>query len=176
MKSSRKRLSAAPPRPKLVPKKAAETPTPARRSTLNLNTLAYLLLAAAVLLVVVVRVRLLSVPLERDEGEYALMGQLILQGIPPYEMAYNMKLPGTYYAYALLMAIFGQTTEGIRIGLLVAHLISIGLLFAIGRRMGGLLIGAVAAATYGLLCLIPAVLGLMAHATHFNVLFALAGW
>lgn len=138
--------------------------------------LAYALLAVAVLLVIVVRVRLLSIPLERDEGEYALMGQLILQGIPPYEMAYNMKLPGTYYAYALLMAVFGQTTEGIRLGLLAVHLISIGLLFAIGRRIGGVLVGAVAAATYGLLCLIPGVLGLMAHATHFNVLFALAGW
>ena len=56
-----------------------------------------------------IRFRLLDMPLERDEGEYAYAGQLILQGIPPYELAYNMKLPGTYYAYALGMAVFGQT-------------------------------------------------------------------
>lgn len=39
-----------------------------------------------------------TAPLERDEGEYAYAGQLMLQGIPPYQLAYNMKLPGTYAA------------------------------------------------------------------------------
>ena len=39
-------------------------------------------------------IRLLGIPLERDEGEYAYAGQLILQGIPPrYKLAYNMKFP-----------------------------------------------------------------------------------
>ena len=46
-------------------------------------------------LVAVGRLQLLNFPLERDEGEYAYAGQLILQGIPPYELAYNMKFPGT---------------------------------------------------------------------------------
>jgi len=47
-------------------------------------------------LVIAIRVRLLGIPLERDEGEYAYAGQLMLQGIPPYKLAYNMKFPGTY--------------------------------------------------------------------------------
>jgi hypothetical protein len=34
-------------------------------------------------LVIAIRFRLLAIPLERDEGEYAYAGQLILQGIPP---------------------------------------------------------------------------------------------
>src|ERR1700722_5782267 len=63
------------------------------------------------------RLRLLNYPLERDEGEYAYAGQLMLQGIPPYELAYNMKFPGTYAAYALIMALFGQTIAGIHFGL-----------------------------------------------------------
>ena len=63
-------------------------------------------------LVVAIRIRLLGIPLERDEGEYAYAGQLILQGIPPYKLAYNMKFPGTYAAYALIMSIFGQTISG----------------------------------------------------------------
>ena len=52
-------------------------------------------------LVAAIRIRLLGIPLERDEGEYAYAGQLILQGIPPYKLVYNMKFPGTYAAYAL---------------------------------------------------------------------------
>src|ERR1700716_4353650 len=47
------------------------------------------------LLVVAIRIRLLGIPLERDEGEYAYAGQLMLEGIPPYELACNMKFPGT---------------------------------------------------------------------------------
>jgi hypothetical protein len=35
-------------------------------------------------LVVAIRFRLLEIPLECDEGEYAYAGQLILQGVPPY--------------------------------------------------------------------------------------------
>ena len=49
---------------------------------------------AVILLVLFVRVRLLEVPLERDEGEYAYTAPLILQGIPPFRLAANMKLPG----------------------------------------------------------------------------------
>ena len=55
---------------------------------------AWIFLAAIVLgPVIAIRIRLLGIPLERDEGEYAYAGQLMLQGIPPYEFAYNMKLP-----------------------------------------------------------------------------------
>ena len=67
-------------------------------------------------LVAVVRIRLLSMPLERDEGEYAYAGQLMLEGEPPYRLIYNMKMPGTYAAYAWIMAVFGQSAAGIHLG------------------------------------------------------------
>jgi hypothetical protein len=51
-------------------------------------------------------------PLERDEGEYAYAGELILQGIPLYSVASNLKLPGSYAAQAGIMAIFGQPSPG----------------------------------------------------------------
>jgi hypothetical protein len=73
----------------------------------------WLVVLVVLLFVGFIRVRLLEMPLERDEGEYAYAGQLILQGIPPYELAYNMKLPGTYYAYARAWRLFGQTIAGI---------------------------------------------------------------
>jgi hypothetical protein len=49
-------------------------------STLLSRILIYSLLAVLVVFVLYVRVRLLTFPLERDEGEYALMGQMILKG------------------------------------------------------------------------------------------------
>jgi hypothetical protein len=133
----------------------------------------------ALLLVVVfcsvVRMRLRNMPLERDEGEYAYMGQLMLQGIPPYKIACNMKLPGTYAAYAAMMAVFGETPAGIRVGLMLFNVAATILVFLLAKYLYGWLAGAVAGMTYSFLSCRPAVLGLYAHATHFVVLAALAG-
>lgn len=136
---------------------------------------AWLAVLAALALVAVVRGRLLDLPLERDEGEYAYAGQLIRQGVPPYVQAYNMKFPGTYYAYALAMTVFGETPRGIRLGLLVVNAGSVLLLFALGRRLLGALGGAVAAVAFALLTLDLWSMSLFAHATHFVLLPALAG-
>jgi hypothetical protein len=133
----------------------------------------------ALLLVIVffafVRVRLRNMPLERDEGEFAYVGQLILQGIPPYKIACNMKLPGTYAAYAAVMAAFGETPSGIRIGLLLVNVATTILVFLLGKYLYGSLAGAVAGITYSFLSCRPGVLGIYGHATHFVVLAALAG-
>ena len=128
-----------------------------------------------ILFVAYVRIRLADVPLERDEGEYAYAGQLILQGIPPYELAYNMKFPGTYYAYAVILALFGQTPWGIHVGLMIVNAATIVLVFAIGRRLFGELAGAVAAVSFAIFSLDVAVLGVFAHATHFVTLAAMGG-
>jgi 4-amino-4-deoxy-L-arabinose transferase-like glycosyltransferase len=126
-------------------------------------------------LIIAIRIRLLGIPLERDEGEYAYAGQLILQGIPPYKLAYNMKFPGTYAAYALIMSIFGQTIHAIHVGLLLVNVATIALVFLIGRRLINSPAGVAAAAAYGVLSVSPSVLGLAAHATNFVMLPVLAG-
>ena len=136
---------------------------------------AWLLVGLTILFVVVVRVRLREVPLERDEGEYAYAGQLMLQGVPPYREMYVMKLPGTYAAYALIMAVFGQTATSIHLGLAVVNVASVVLMFLLGRRLLGEAAGVTAAVAFALLSLSPSVLGLAAHATHFVVLAALGG-
>jgi hypothetical protein len=124
---------------------------------------------------IAIRIRLLNLPLERDEGEYAHAGQLMLHGIAPYKLAYNMKFPGTYAAYAMIMSVFGQTTVGVHLGLLLVNLATVGLVLLIGLRLVNWETGLAAATTYVVLAINPAVMGLAAHATHFVILFALAG-
>jgi len=135
----------------------------------------YALLLIVIVFFGLIRLRLRDMPLERDEGEYAYAGQLMLQGIPPYKLAYTMKLPGTGAAYAAMMAVFGQTPAGIHIGLMLVNAVTILLVFALGARLSGRLAGLVAAAAYAVLSTSFLVLGFAAHATHFVVLFALAG-
>jgi 4-amino-4-deoxy-L-arabinose transferase-like glycosyltransferase len=129
----------------------------------------------ACLTCIAIRIRLLNLPLERDEGEYAYAGQLMLHGIAPYKLAYNMKFPGTYAAYAMIISLFGQTTVGIHLGLLLVNLATVGLVLLIGLRLVNLETGLAAATTYVVLAVNPAVMGLAAHATHFVVLFTIAG-
>lgn len=136
------------------------------------------LVASALVLTVVVAVRwrMREFPLERDEGEYAYMGRLILDGGAPYGEAANMKWPGTWLAYAAIMAVFGQTTAGIHAGLLVVNLLSCALLFVLGRRICGTVGGAAAAAAHAVLAVGSPVMGLAAHATHFVVVCSLGGF
>lgn len=135
----------------------------------------WILLAIVIGVVVFIRIHLLAIPLERDEGEYAYAGQLMLQGIPPYKLAYNMKFPGVYAAYALIMWIFGETSTGIHIGLLIVNVATIAIVFLIARRLTGLIAGIAAAASYTILSASSSVLGLAAHATHFVMLPTLLG-
>ena len=125
--------------------------------------------------VVWARIHLAGLPLERDEGEYAYTGQLFLAGVPPYKLAYSMKLPGMAAAYAVIMAIFGQSAIGLHVGLILVNVLTAGLIFLLGRQLLDEVGGIAAASTYAVLSLMPYVLGQAAHATHFVVLFALGG-
>ena len=133
------------------------------------------LLLAVIAIFAIVRFRLRDAPLERDEGEYAYAGQLILQGIPPYQLAYNMKLPGTYAAYAIIMGVLGQTAAGIHLGVLLISAGTIVLMYFLGAKLFGRIAGLAAGASYGLLSTSASVQGLFGHATHFVVFPAVGG-
>ena len=122
-----------------------------------------------------VRLRLADVPLERDEGEFGYQARLILQGEVPYQSAYNKKLPGVTYMYALGFLIFGDSTHGIKFTLLVVNALAILLLYSLATRLYGSRVGLTAAGAYALLSLAASVFGQAGHATQFVNLFLLAG-
>jgi hypothetical protein len=148
---------------------------PPVNSANNARIFAWLIFVAVLAGVILARVHLLGLPLERDEGEYAYTGQLLLQGIPPYQLAYSMKFPGTAVAYAVLMSIFGETGQGVHFGLITVNLGTTIFMLLIGRRLFGEIAGITAAAAFSVLTLMPYVLGQAAHATHFVLLPAAAG-
>jgi hypothetical protein len=157
-----------------LPAPTLVNPKPARSQNV-LPPAVWLLFAVTLLAVAWARIRLLGLPLERDEGEYAYVGQLLCHGVPPYKLAYSMKFPGTSVAYALLMSIFGDSSKGIHLGLTFINFVTTGLIFFLGRSLLGALAGIATAAAFSVLSLMPYVLGLAAHATHFVIMFAVAG-
>jgi hypothetical protein len=136
--------------------------------------------AIAILLLIiaataVLRCHLLEVPLDRDEGGYAYTGQLVLEGTAPFAGAYDMKMPGLYYVYALILLVFGQSTTGIHLGLLVFNSAAIAIIYLIGKRLFDTTAGIIAAAFYGVMSLSQAVLGFSANAEHLLLVPALGG-
>jgi hypothetical protein len=120
--------------------------------------------------------RLLDVPLERDEGEYAYIGQLILDGTPPYTEAYNMKFPGIYFIYAGILLLFGETHIAIHFCLLIVNVISIILLFFFARAAYDDWVAAAAASAFALLGMSYHVQGFWANAEHFILPFVMGAY
>lgn len=132
-------------------------------------------LGIVILCISFIRARLINIPLERDEGEYAYFGQLILDGIAPYKQAYNMKLPGTYGMYALIMGLFGKTVTGIHLGLLLINAATIVFLFLGFRKIFNSSIALFTASVFGIMSVSSSVLGFAAHATQFVTFFVSLG-
>jgi hypothetical protein len=155
--------------------KQINTKTDKYSNLLYNNKFIYFLLGITVLFVLIARIHLLSFPFERDEGEYAYMGKLILDGHPPYTLAYNMKLPGTYYMYAIIMMIFGKSIVGVHIGLAFITIASMFLVFLISRKFVSKIGAIISTASFGIIGTSWTLLAQAAHATHFVIFFALLG-
>jgi hypothetical protein len=132
-------------------------------------------IALVIICAAAIRWSLVTMPLERDEGEYAYIAQQMLKGVPPYESAYSMKLPGIYVVYAIFLAAFGQTITAIHLGLIIFNAATIIAVFLLTRYMFGDLAGVAAGAFYAILSVIGTTLGFTANAEHFVLLPALIG-
>jgi hypothetical protein len=135
----------------------------------------WIVIALIIIGAAAIRWHLVTMPLERDEGEYAYIAQQILKGVPPYESAYSMKLPGIYAIYAFFMAVFGQTITAIHLGLIIFNAATIVVIFLLARYMFGDLAGVAAGAFYAVLSVVGTTLGMTANAEHFVLLPSLIG-
>ncbi len=125
-------------------------------------------------LVIFVRLRLLSMPLDRDEGGWAYAAWLILNGEPPFKYFYDTKMPGIYYIYVLITIIFGQTIEGIRIGILFTVFTNIFLIYKTFMKISNdSERGLMACSFYGLLSLDSGTMSLSGYSTHFVLTFVM---
>ncbi len=122
-----------------------------------------------------IRLRLLGVPLERDEGEYAYMAQQILHGILPYTESLSMKFPGIFFVYAGILTIFGQTSVAIHLALLFVNLATVFLIIFLGRGLLGLSAGIAAGVSFSILTLSPDLHGFWSNSEHFVLFPAVAG-
>lgn len=139
------------------------------------SRLQWAILAAIIAASFVLRLQVMDIPFERDEGEYAYAAQLMLDGVPPFKEAYNMKFPGIYAVYAAILFLFGQTHWGVHLALACVNAATVVIIFLIGRRLFDPVAASAAALMFAMLSFLPSVQGIMANSEHFVLLAALAG-
>ena len=133
------------------------------------------LLCIIIISACILRLGLVDVPLQRDEGEYAYAGQLILNGIVPYKEVHNMKLPGIYAAYACILKVFGETHQGIHFALIIINIITGFFIFLMARRLLDRTAALSAVSIFLLLSTGRYIQGIYANSEHFVILFATIG-
>jgi hypothetical protein len=128
------------------------------------------LLFTALSAFVLVRVPLVSVPLERDEGEYAYIAQRLLEGELPYRDAFDQKPPATFFAYAAAFSLFGPSVEGIHLFLHAWTAVTALALFGCVRLREGSLAAAFAVLLFSVLSANPKLTGNAANTELFMLL------
>jgi hypothetical protein len=99
---------------------------PARRPA----AVAFIVIVA---LYVALRLPGIGVPLDRDEGVFGYMGQLILDGGLPYRDAVDHKPPVSFYINALALCFVPPTARGIHVFLLVYNFLTLVCIFFPGK-------------------------------------------
>lgn len=134
-----------------------------------------IIILGIIVLGIFLRYGLLDIPLERDEGEYAYAGQLILNGEMPYKNLYSMKFPGVYAAYAMIFTLFGQTHTDIHFALLIINLSTAILIYYLTKKILDSSSGITASLSFIILSVNPEVQGVLANSEHFVILPVVAG-
>ncbi|MDQ3016053.1 MAG: glycosyltransferase family 39 protein [Bacteroidota bacterium] len=134
------------------------------------------LLGITVLLVLILRLRLLQIPMERDEAGFAYIGHWLLRGKSLYIDMVDNKLPGLYSLYALFTTLFGYQSIGVHLGLLLANVVSSVCLYYLIRDLYTKNIAIFASTFFALLMISANVSGFAAHATQLLMPFVMGGW
>ncbi|MCA0236220.1 MAG: glycosyltransferase family 39 protein [Bacteroidetes bacterium] len=147
---------------------------PAKTETVRTVHLPLAITVSSMVLAGIIRLRLLAIPLERDEGGFAYIGKHLFSS-QLYTDLFDNKPPGLYGLYALFTSLFGYGPGGIHFGLLLCNLVAIWVIFKLFSGIFSDWTGAVAASVYAFMSLAPNVNGFAAHANQLLMPFAIGG-
>ena len=135
-----------------------------------------LFLGITTLIVAYTRLRLLAIPMERDEAGFAYIGHWLFKDKSLYVDMIDNKLPGLYILYGLFTNLFGYSSTGVHVGLLIANIASGILFFWLVRRLFNHFIAAISTSFLIVMLVSPNVGGFAAHATQLLLPFVFGGW
>jgi hypothetical protein len=130
----------------------------------------WILLSITLAFVLLARLQLLDMSLERDEGGFAYIGQQLFGEKLLYLDLLDNKLPGLYFLYWIFTQLPFEPTVRIHIGLLLVHSATLYLFFLLSKKMFNVQIAAISTALFAVNAILPNVLGFAAHATQLMLL------
>lgn len=133
----------------------------------------YLGLAMVLLLIFLIRKNYFHIPFERDEGSYTYAGKIILDGAIPFTDIGSQRLDGVFYAYALLVWIFGYSVKAMHVAFLLINMVSAVMIFFLTKKLSNPICGLAAAAFFALLSMSSAATGFTTQSEHILVLFVI---
>jgi hypothetical protein len=117
-------------------------PTPTRQRR-------YIALIGVIVVTLLLALPVLTYPLGRDQGEFAVIGRGLLQGRVPYVDLWNPKPPAVFLVYAAAMSVFGQTAAGLRVLDLLIAPVLLGSVAVVGNRLFNYRVALFAAILFG---------------------------
>jgi len=126
--------------------------------------------AMIVLLTIAVRIPLLDIPLERDEGEYAYIGWRLDHHELPYRDWINQKPPAVFWVYNAAQSLPVNPVAAIHLMALIFSSLSACALFLLARRFMSLFWALLAAAAFVFLSADPLIQGTAANTEIFMLL------
>lgn len=134
------------------------------------------MLAAAGLLLILLRSHAFPLPLETDECNYAYTAARLLAGDRLYTDVWDHQPPGVFALFAGASALFGDSPTVFRLLALSFSLASMLLLAGIGRRLRGPWCGAIAAVLFALTSADPGTAGEGCNREIYMNALVLAAW
>ena len=89
--------------------------------------------AAIIILYIVIRINIVNIPLDRDEGIFGYIGQTILNNGLPYRDVFEHKPPIVFYLNALALLLVPPTSTGIHVFLHIYNFLTLIVLFFVAR-------------------------------------------
>ncbi len=129
------------------------------------------LLLFLIILIYNIRSKFLNIPFERDEGIYCYMGELLREGKVPYKDFYEMKFPGIFYLYSIVINFFGETVKGVHTGFMWINILSIMFVYFASKKMFSPIAGIISATTMAFVSLTPNLSGFTVQSEHGVALF-----
>jgi 4-amino-4-deoxy-L-arabinose transferase-like glycosyltransferase len=142
---------------------------------MNSKTLGILLIFLAVFFNFYLRYPFLNIPLERDEGEYAYISNVIADGGLPYKDAFDQKPPAVFYLYYLVFLLFGKKVIALRLFAAFYNLFSVYFVYKIGKLIKGRDLGLISALIFAITSSERRLLGFSANTEIFMLLPSIAG-
>jgi len=141
-----------------------------RKSTTSSAPFSLWLLAAVMLVTALVRLPLLNIPFERDEGEYAYIAWRMNHGEVPYRDWVDQKPPAIFWVYRAAFALPFPPVTAIHLVALLWSAASACALFYLARRFLDAVPAAIAAVLFAILLADPMINGPAANTELFMLL------